>query len=235
MFIDLFNETLTLLGEPTVENLITALQKVNTTFLNQIDWDTTDVIDEEVVNAALDFVGYFLENYGEKTSELRELAFNGECGIIEFTQLTIAKTVKDQVLIRANENMTKKNEFDIEKLKNKLVSLMNEYDDIVVETYGNFKVGDDTVSMSSEFELFQMTEEEEDILKLSLFAEDAVFFIQCGNEIDTMTVYGIKFENKTWSVMPTDELESYMDENWIEEQAEYGYENIKFDVLKDKF
>ena len=67
MFIDLFNETLTLLGEPTVENLITALQKVNTTFLNQIDWDTTDVIDEEVVNAALDFVGYFLENSCEIT------------------------------------------------------------------------------------------------------------------------------------------------------------------------
>lgn len=236
MFIKLFNETLEMLGgDSTIENVLTALARVNINFINQIDWDNVDSFDDEFVNEVTEFVYYFLENYGEETADIRELSFNGECGIIEFTELTVAKNVKDEILFRANTSMTKKQEFDIEKLKKKLESLTEKYDDIIVEMYGNFAMNEDIVNMTTAFELTEVDDEVVDFLKVGLYSENAAFFIQCGDEVDTMTVYGIMFENKHWRIMHPEELEEYMDENWVEEQKEYGYENVEFDTFEEKF
>lgn len=234
MFIELFDETLNLLGEVTPENIMTALMKVNSTFINSIDLDSDDMIDEDLANDALAFTAYFLENYGEETFDIRDLCFNGEPGIIDFTELAISTSVKEKILMKANANFSKKNEFDMNKLKKHLLNLMNEYEDIVLETYGTFEIDDGSIDLTSEFELEELDENIDNLIKMSLFAENAKFFIQCGNYEDSMVVYGVEFQNNTWNIIDVDLLKEIMDDDWLEEQASYGYTTITFDKLKDK-
>ena len=235
MYIELFNETLEKLGEETTENILAALMKVNTLFLQSIDWDTEDLIDDDIVNEALAFSGYFLDKYGEQTIEQLEMAFNGECGIIDFTQLTIANTVKEKVLLKANENFSKKNEFDLKRLEKHILKLMDKYYDIVLNSMGNFKIENDTIAMSTDFQLIDYDESVEDVLKMCIYSENASLFLSCGDCETTMTVYGFKFENHNWKSMNTDELDEYITEEWLEEQEMFGYININLEEIVDKF
>lgn len=237
MFIKMFKDTLEALGEDTIENEITALAKVNITFLNMIKIDTEDdeILDTDTTNAVLEFVGYFLEKYGEQTAELRDLFFNGEAAIIQFTSITIATTVQDQVLLKANASFTKKNTFDLNRLKNHFEKLLDTYDDIYIESYGEFNIEDNKIQLSSDFDLFEYDETMDNFLKTCLYSKNTTMFIMCGDDEETMTVFGIHFENNTWTMIDSDELENYMSEDWIEEQEDYGYTNIQFSKLEDKF
>lgn len=237
MFIKMFKDTLDALGEDTIENEITALAKVNVTFLNmlKIDTEEEEILDTDTTNAVLEFVGYFLDKYGEQTAELRDLFFNGEPAIIQFTSITIATTVQDQVLLKANASFTKKNTFDLNRLKNHFEKLLDTYDDIYIESYGEFNIEDNKIQLSSDFDLFEYDETMDNFLKTCLYSKNTTMFIMCGDDEETMTVFGIHFENNTWTMINSDELENYMSEDWIEEQEDYGYTNIQFSKLEDKF
>lgn len=73
MFIELFKTTLEQLGEDSVENILAALTKINTIFMNKIsdidvsELDESDEENEEFISDTMNFVGYFLDNYGEQT------------------------------------------------------------------------------------------------------------------------------------------------------------------------
>lgn len=239
MYIDLFKKTLDLLGEQTKENIMAALAKVNSVFISELDIDNMDedtVISEELQNNALNFTTYFLENYGLDTMDLRELVFNGEVSIIEFTNVILANSVTDRVLDYANTHMTKKIQFNLDRLKNQIKNLLDEYSDVYIECYGDFKFEqDESVTMSTELEVYDIDEELENLFKIALFSETSSCFIQCGDDDETVTVYGLKFTNKNWSIISIDELEEIMNENWIEEQKAYGYNIVKFEEFQEKF
>lgn len=245
MLIELFKTTLEQLGEDTVENILAALTKINTIFMNKIsDMDVSELEElddenDEFISDAMNFVGYFLDNYGEQTEDSRYLNFNGEIGIIEFTQFTVTETIRDDVLNRANENLTKKNEFDIKKLRNEIIELFNTNEDVFIESLGVYSFDDDLVSMSSDLALIDFDEEENDslneMLKMLMFSEEGSMFIQCGDGDETMTVYGVSFKNQTWQPLTPEKVEESMDENWLEEQEDYGYTNIEFSQFQNKF
>lgn len=250
-----FDETLNKFEKKDPGAIMAALTYVNMEYLKELqnyiggniediddfeDFEvpTTIQLDDEFVRNIMEFGEYFLTNYGQETVEYRTAMFNDEEPLILDIYISAGLEILDQhVLEMANQGMTKKIQFDINKLKTELDKLSDEYENIYLEKQGYCLINNNACEVSGyyEYEKGDDSEELNDFLKTFLFSDGCVLFIECDNDTDTGVLYGVMVENHSWKSIDIETMRDIIGELDDEDLEELGYENLIVDELKKNF
>lgn len=241
-----FEEVLNKFEKKGPSEIMAALTYVNMEYLNELKNYLGDIedfqmieLDEEFVKNIMEFGEYFLTNYGEETGLYRTAIFNDEEPLLLDLYITAGLEIFDQkVLAMANQNMTKKIQFDINNFKTELKKLGNEFENIYLEKQGYCLINNNTCEVSGCYEYDSSNDEDEefdDFLKTFFFLDGCILFIECDNNTDTGVIYGIISNNHTWQSIPIEQMNDIISELDDDDLDELGFENLVVDELKKNF
>ena len=242
-FKTMFEEVLNKFEKDDSGAVMAALAYVNEKYielLDEVDESITSVTElgQHLLTNIFEFGEYFLTNYGEETADDGMAMFNDQEPLVIDAYVSAGlEIVESKMLEIAEQNMTKKVQFDLNNLKRELAEIASEYENVYLEKQGHYTINNNLCEVSGYYEYNKDDDSEEynNFLKTFLFTEGSVLFIQCDNNTRDGIIYAMVASNHSWKSISADSLKDIISELSDEDMAELGYKRLICAEIKKNF